>query len=1128
MIYALFVAIDEYPIPSHCLNGCVNDATALLNYLEDNYACEELEIKTLFNEQATKQNIIQAFDHFKAAKDGDTCLFYYSGHGAQAPAPAEFQHLEADGKVETLVCYDSRIQGGFDLMDKELSFLIWEANLNKDIHFAAVFDCCHSGTNTRSEKIRARKVETHEAVPRLADFHGHERYITTRDENTQQVRAKVPVGRHVQLAAARANQTAKELRIGTQTRGAFTYNLVALLEQNNGQVSYRQLLTSLETKVANYVREQVPQIYAHTAADKNHYFLGQAPTHRDERYLANYDAKAKGWFVNMGQINGLPTDKVEQIKFRLHKEGSLVPIEIEKVEMTRAAIAPIAGLDVDQSYAVILDEVPVKAVVLGFTENCTDEDIARFTQGKKDASSVYYEFTENRDDATYWIDTKGEQLTLLYAYGNMPILRPIQGLHQDAVNIFLTEVASVAHWHAVLDIQNPKSTIRAQEYEISLYRIDDPLTWMSDPDNNDDIQASLCDIDETLVFNYDYNENAAAKEDRWVPPGFRLKVKNTGRRTLFFSAVSCLANYGITNKFLPTKELAPGQEQWLEDIYQGFVFHSIPLGIDDAFIKQGVNETNEYIKLFVSTHQLNTDSFNQDALELYSPLPELERMGRTTRHFPPQPDWKTVDIHLKIVRPVMEEQLVAGQANELLEMMTIDVPAGFSATATLNNQEEASRSLTGNLPPLSTGWANHSLKRGLDQQKTVDTLELFNVTGADTISADNPLKLKLSQQAAEGEMLLPIGYDEETGMYYPLGILDEETGIVRIDELPAPSATNTRSLGGSIKIFFQKTINKYIPIGYNYPQLSLGAFEAKADAAAGVKVAYSINEDATKQAVEGAERIVLFIHGIIGDTTEMPKILKLVKDEAGKSLEDQYDLWLTFDYENLNDEIQTTAENLKSRLAAVGLAEGHNKTLHIVAHSMGGLVSRWFIEQLGGNAIVQHLYQLGTPNQGSPYGSLYEMATPLLATAVNGASFLKPYIFVLKYAGKFVDKAFTTLKQMKPDSDFYKALNTGTDPAIPYTIIAGNTQLIPADIQDKHNTLLKKLMARFRSRGHYDALDLLLFKEANDIAVSTQFIKQIPGADQWQTPPKTIEVASDHISYFGNLSSLEVLKEELL
>ena len=37
---------------------------------------------------------------------------------------------------------------------------------------------------------------------------------------------------------------------------------------------------------------------------------------------------------------------------------------------------------------------------------------------------------------------------------------------------------------------------------------------------------------------------------------------------------------------------------------------------------------------------------------------------------------------------------------------------------------------------------------------------------------------------------------------------------------------------------------------------------------------------------------------------------------------------------------------------------------------MGGLVARWFIEQEGGNRVVDHLVMCGTPNVGSPFGKI--------------------------------------------------------------------------------------------------------------------------------------------------------------
>jgi triacylglycerol esterase/lipase EstA (alpha/beta hydrolase family) len=86
------------------------------------------------------------------------------------------------------------------------------------------------------------------------------------------------------------------------------------------------------------------------------------------------------------------------------------------------------------------------------------------------------------------------------------------------------------------------------------------------------------------------------------------------------------------------------------------------------------------------------------------------------------------------------------------------------------------------------------------------------------------------------------------------------------------------------------------------------------------------------------------------------------------SLDRQFDLVLAYDYENLSTPIEQTARTLKSQLAAAGLQQNDNKKLTLLVHSMGGLVSRWFIEREGGNKVVDHLVMCGTPNNGSPFG----------------------------------------------------------------------------------------------------------------------------------------------------------------
>ncbi|MHA1623925.1 MAG: esterase/lipase family protein [Promethearchaeota archaeon] len=67
-----------------------------------------------------------------------------------------------------------------------------------------------------------------------------------------------------------------------------------------------------------------------------------------------------------------------------------------------------------------------------------------------------------------------------------------------------------------------------------------------------------------------------------------------------------------------------------------------------------------------------------------------------------------------------------------------------------------------------------------------------------------------------------------------------------------------------------------------------------------------------------------------------------------------------------NIDIQINAKKLEALVQQVLTSTGKTK-VNLVAHSMGGLISRWYIEQLGGNDKVHKLIMLGTPNHGSAY-----------------------------------------------------------------------------------------------------------------------------------------------------------------
>ncbi|MCB0638317.1 MAG: caspase family protein, partial [Lewinella sp.] len=1105
---------------------------------------DDLNLKTLFDDQASKAEIIKAFAHFDAAEDGDTCLFHFSGHGSQVPAPKEFRHLEPDGHLETILCHDSRLPGGKDLADKEIAYLFKSVNDGRQIHFVAIFDCCHSGNNSRDVRVVDRMAETNPTPTFLKDFHGHEHYTVQQPDGSW--KGKEISSRHVHLAACKAKETAKEMRIGTDTRGVFTYSLISLLEQYPDGLAYQEIAQHLQARIGSMVSNQSPQIFATKSEDKQRPFLGLQALPRPITYAVNFDAKKGAWFVNAGSVHGMPAGNAAEISWNITTPEGNITAGVGEVGMTSSRLTGTRKLDQSKSYTATIANLPNPKVRCALVDG--DDTAAQnlIVKASKDFPSTYYEITREPEEADYWIRAFDNTLRLTFPNDERPVFRRLHGYTDDNAKLFLSDTESVARWQQVKQISNPNTSLKpGKDFTITLERIIDNSAWLEDDETPAEV---IEDWQEGVVLRYDYDRAKPAGE-QWQQPAFRMKVKNTGGRKLYFSAVNLQADYRVSNRFLALTELDPGEEDRLADRPgDGNTYYSIPLEVADAFMSHGVNEVQEQIRLFVSTEEISTDNFNQAALKMdENPKPDpTTKAGRNPAKHPPIPDWMVVDIDFTVVRPSQAQEVASGRKTKLGEALEIELPEGVSCMAALNCDAEVSRNLSGGQPPLPPGWDRHPLGDGFANQAPVDTLEHYNTPAgaSELITADSPIKVKLGTQPEAGAFIVPTAYDAETGLFLPIGYCDKE-GNVMIESLPDPTPSGTRSLGGSIKIFFQKKIGKYLPFVYDHPQLASAEVKPSRELedadqdqddpnrdqrdAAGLRVIYSSTKAEDLQpAVNEASNIVIFMHGIIGDTTEMPKVYTIAKTEDGRSLQDQYDLILTFDYENLETSIEDTAGEFKQRLEAVGLTAGHGKRLDIIAHSMGGLVSRWFIEKLDGSGVISHLYQFGTPNQGSPYGSLYEMATPLLASAVNGAAFLQPYILPLNFVGKFLDKMFTTLKQMQPDSDFLKSLNDGSDPGIPYTIVAGNTQLIPYASPDAQAGLLKKVIARFKKRGHYDALDLLLFKAPNDIAVSVDSISQIPGAENRQHPPRVLPAACDHISYFAGPAALEVLLQAVL
>ena len=67
----------------------------------------------------------------------------------------------------------------------------------------------------------------------------------------------------------------------------------------------------------------------------------------------------------------------------------------------------------------------------------------------------------------------------------------------------------------------------------------------------------------------------------------------------------------------------------------------------------------------------------------------------------------------------------------------------------------------------------------------------------------------------------------------------------------------------------------------------------------------------------------------------------------------------------------------------------------------------------------------------------------------------------------------------------------------------------------------------FKQAGVYNALDAGIFQESNDIAVRTASIEGIKNGKNRKFPPQSRAIATDHVSYFIDADSYQILGEVL-
>jgi hypothetical protein len=1128
-LYALLVAINDYPSPVPGLRGCVNDIDAAEEYLRNRINAERfrLHVLTLKDEAATRGAVIAGFrEHLCNAAREDHVLFYFSGHGSQEVSPPEFWNVEPDRLDETLVCWDSRTASGWDLADKELAKLISEVAA-RGPQISVVLDSCHSGSGTRGifRETAVRRVPADQRQRPLDSF------IFTREELEALAGGRDPArgqsgwllppqGRHLLFAACRDNQEAKEYFAEGKNRGVFSYFFLKALQGAGSALTSRDLMKWTTAFVRGHVSDQTPQLEAAEAEDLDRPFLGGAVEAPPSYFTVTHDGET-GWVMDGGAVHGIQNPAGGETTLL-----ALFPVDAEAAEMrqlsgalgqaavvevlphlSRVEITVAEAADPRGAYKGLVVGLPLPAAGVSVEGNEAGVRLARAALSVSNAGKPSSYIREVGEGAQYRLLAVGGQYVITRTADARPLVARIDGYTDANAAQAVRRLEHLARWQNVADLDNPTSRIPADAVRVTIQHegreVDDP----------------------ELRLEYVY------RDGKWVRPSFTLKLTNHWDERLYCALLALSPRYAVNPSFFPAGGvwLEPGQETWA---LQG---RPIPASVPDDLYDAGITQVTDIVKLLVCTAEFDAWRLRQDKLDApvtrggargagrsapcRSTLNRLMGRAVTRDLFEDEgeelyDDWRATKISITTTRPRDLVSLRAAFGAATLGFgVAVDAHPSLRAAARLGTVPQAGCDL-GNMllpailreEPSLTSLVSFSQSWGGDPGLTI--LELTDVLNYESVTPESLLTVNLGQPLSADEHLLPVGFDGE--FFLPLGYARAAGGETQVvlERLPSPLKEGHANARGSIRVLFPKIVDRLAGDRSHYPLLAVARFGADGG------VSYDTDLSSVRDAVAHSERVLLLVPGVADDARTMAKALG--ECPPGK-------LVLAFEYRNSGSTLPEVASDLRERLRAAGI--GETKPACVVAHSTGALVARWLVERGGGEKFVSQLVMLGPPNGGWPWPSLRSWATAALGCAMNGFHAPGRRSKALGGLMRTLEEDDFISSQIGFGSAFLEELARTETTAPPYVVIAGSMPAVASATGGGggEDGPLKRMLRRLSAAGASDGAKLLgFFERPNDIAVSVESMTSLPPVRRAFT--EVVKVTGDHLSYFEEGAGLECLR----
>jgi pimeloyl-ACP methyl ester carboxylesterase len=111
------------------------------------------------------------------------------------------------------------------------------------------------------------------------------------------------------------------------------------------------------------------------------------------------------------------------------------------------------------------------------------------------------------------------------------------------------------------------------------------------------------------------------------------------------------------------------------------------------------------------------------------------------------------------------------------------------------------------------------------------------------------------------------------------------------------------------------------------------------------------------QDVEAAGTPILLVHGMVDNRAIFTVLTRRLRAHGFSQV-------VTLNYSPVTNDIRAAAAGLAQAVEGIAERTGYER-IHIIGHSLGGLIARYYVQRLDGDAHVHTLITLGSPHSGT-------------------------------------------------------------------------------------------------------------------------------------------------------------------